>query len=80
MPVAWSKNSKGMSPTTELDEEDQEKAQEIYKEILYFLGEKSAALAELKLHKQYANRVLELFAHIDVVLTATDFNNFFKPS
>lgn len=32
----------------------------------------------LNIHKQYANRILEPFAHITVVCTATEFNNFFS--
>lgn len=34
-------------------------------------------LADLEVHKQYANRLLEPYAHITVVATATDWENFF---
>lgn len=35
-------------------------------------------LDKLGLHKQIANRVLEPFSHITVLVTATNFNNFFR--
>lgn len=46
------------------------------------LGAKAAVivsyvLEKLGFHKQLVNRVLEPFTYIDVVLTGTDFNNFF---
>jgi thymidylate synthase ThyX len=39
--------------------------------------DKARMLADLEVHKQYANRILEPFAHITVVCSATDFANFF---
>lgn len=36
------------------------------------------ALLEIGLHKQIANRVLEPWAHINVVVTATEWDNFFE--
>ena len=36
------------------------------------------AFAEAGYHKQIVNRLLEPFSHINVVVTATDWNNFFK--
>jgi thymidylate synthase ThyX len=34
-------------------------------------------LANLGVHKQYVNRILEPFAHISVVVSATEYSNFF---
>ncbi len=75
MPVYWGSNKKGMQAGAEventllagrrwLDARDSAVAQ-------------ARKLNELGLHKQVANRVLEPFAHINVLVTATDWNNFF---
>lgn len=77
IPLLFTKNQKGMQGGEVLDGESHEKA------ILAWLEGRDRAveiankLADLEVHKQYANRILEPYAHITVVCTATDFNNFF---
>lgn len=76
-PVFWGKNQKGMQATEEMDEGEQTIMRD-----LWMKGALSAAMiAELMLknggHKQIVNRVLEPFSHINVVCTATEYDNFF---
>lgn len=77
IPLAFTKNKAGMQGGDALANVEHEKAKEAW-----LLGRDEAvkvatSLANLEVHKQYANRVLEPYAHITVVCTATDFANFF---
>ena len=77
MPVEWSQNGRGMSPKSVLGEDLALVANDVYRQALDRMLGYCEDLAKLGVHKQYANRLLEPFAHIDVVLSATDFKNFF---
>jgi thymidylate synthase ThyX len=75
IPLAFRKNQKGMQAGEQLDNqadaiaawlEGRDKAVEIAEKFI-----------KMDVHKQYANRVLEPYAHITVVCSATDFANFF---
>lgn len=77
IPLAFTKNRKGMQGGEILSEEEHRQA-----EAEWLRGRDEAvgiatALSGLEVHKQYANRVLEPYAHITVVCTATDYDNFF---
>ena len=77
MPVLWGKNQKGMQAAGELDEGARRQA------IACWLSARDEAvhwaqtMANLGAHKQHVNRVLEPWCHINVVVTATDWANFF---
>jgi flavin-dependent thymidylate synthase len=78
-PIRWGKNQPGMQPSQEnLEGEVLEEALEIWKEMASACLEGCRKLAELGLHKQWANRPLEWFTHISVVVTATEWDNFYK--
>lgn len=53
-------------------------AQEAWLNARNFAVAQARFFAEAGYHKQIANRLLEPFAHINVVLTATEWDNFFK--
>lgn len=75
MPVEWGSNKPGMQAGAEI--EGIGEAKDIW------LGARDAAVAyateaaDAGLHKQIVNRLLEPFAHISVIVTATDWDNFF---
>jgi thymidylate synthase ThyX len=79
MPVYWGKNQSGMSARQEIDLEARSRAQAEWRRAL----ENALASAErlsdsdIDLHKQLVNRILEPFAWITVVVTATEWANFF---
>lgn len=75
VPIAFRKNQKGMQAGELLD--NQEEAVKLWLEGRDRAVEIAKKLADLEVHKQYANRVLEPYAHITVVVTATDWDNFF---
>jgi thymidylate synthase ThyX len=77
MPVFWGANQSGMQATKELPDWDIRKCQYAWlnakDEAVYF----ARRMMEVGTHKQLASRLLEPFAHINVVATATNWDNFF---
>jgi len=78
MPVAWGKNQAGMQAKEDLKGFKLKLAKLVWK-----LAGKSAcvfawALNHIGLHKQLANRLLEPWQYIHVVVTATEWDNFFE--
>lgn len=76
-PVFWGKNQKGMQAREEMSAHDS-----LATEILWHASAKYAVktarlMAGNGTHKQIVNRILEPFAHINVVVTATEWDNFF---
>lgn len=76
-PVEWGRNKSGMSADDVLTPEEEDRAQRVW------LSARDAAVAHanrlqgLKIHKQVLNRVLEPFLWHVVIVTATDWENFF---
>jgi thymidylate synthase ThyX len=75
MPVHWGKNQPGMQAKEEI--QDTEAAR-----LLWIAAAKSAVaharvMQDIGLHKQVINRILEPYQWMKVVLTATEFNNWF---
>lgn len=77
MPIAFRYNKKGMQAGEVLREQDNLNAVLAWEEAGYAAIEQAKQLANLGVHKQYANRLLEPFAHISVIITATRWSNFF---
>lgn len=77
IPLAFTKNQKGMQGGEILSGQQHEIAVQCWLKARDQAVIFARALADLEVHKQYANRILEPFAHISVVCTATDFYNFF---
>ena len=77
MPEFWGSNKPGMQAGEELTEGDLYYVQQVW------LAARDNAIASANvmiksgLHKQIANRILEPWAHINVVVTATEWANFF---
>ena len=77
MPVAWGSNKPGMQAGEDLSEKDAATAKAQWLHACEEAVEWAKALAKTGCHKQIVNRILEPFAHISVVVTATDWDNFF---
>jgi thymidylate synthase ThyX len=77
IPLAFTKNKAGMQGGEALSGEDHDWAVQLWLRGRDEAVNTARALADLEVHKQYANRLLEPYAHITVVCTATDFANFF---
>jgi hypothetical protein len=77
LPIHWGQNQAGMQARGELDEAGRSIVQAAW------LQARDAAVAQARImaaqgaHKQLVNRILEPFTHIRVVITATEWANFF---
>lgn len=78
IPIHWGKNQKGMQADEELDETSQLHAEGVWKIAAAGARQAARQMVELGVHKQIANRVLEPFTHINVLVTATEWDNFFE--
>lgn len=91
MPVWWGKNQSGMQAKEELDnvnktfrafgvesyQTDREQAKVLWLRARDQAIDSAKKLQELGLHKQIANRILEPWFHMRIILTGTEFENFF---
>jgi thymidylate synthase ThyX len=77
MPVHWGQNQPGMQAKVELADTEKDFAQFLWKDAAYNAADSARELNKLGLHKQVANRILEPFQNIKVVVTATSYDNFF---
>lgn len=77
MPVYWGKNQKGMQAGEELDRDDISMANAIWLDTRDVAVAQAKKLMKLGVHKQIASRILEPWAHINVIVTATNYDNFF---
>lgn len=78
VPAAFGKNQRGMSSLDLLTGDDEDRAYYHWNEAKKAAVDRARSLAELGVHKQLANRLLEPFSHVKVLVTATDWDNFFK--
>ena len=77
IPVEWGRNKKGMSAEEPLDEAAQAEALANWLTARDEAVRHALKFSELKVHKQIANRVLEPFMWHTVIVTATEWANFF---
>lgn len=77
-PIRWGKNGKGMQDHGEFTEDDSLFCQHEWNAARDLALEGAARLHKLGLHKQIVNRVLEPFAHMTTLVTATEWLNFFS--
>lgn len=76
VPFSWGKNKKGMQAGESISETD--KAKTIWMEACSSAINYARKLSQIELHKETANRILEPFAHINVIITSTFWDNFFE--
>lgn len=77
LPVFWGSNKQGMQAGDELDGHAREMVEKIWRMGATQAISIAEQLMEWGLHKQIANRVLEPYSCINVVVTATEWSNFF---
>jgi hypothetical protein len=79
IPISWDANEPGMQSSKELVGYKRHVARFSYylhKQVSLFCNWLASDIAGL--HKQYSNRLLETHAYVDVVMSATEWNNFFR--
>ena len=78
MPIHWGMNQSGMQANEQLQDDAILHVQELWIKAAYHAANYAEKMMNIGLHKQVANRILEPFQHISVVLTATEFDNWFE--
>ncbi|TAM88892.1 hypothetical protein EPN42_08495 [bacterium] len=77
VPVEWGRNKRGMSASEVLGEAEEREGLGLWLSARDAAVERARRLAELKVHKQVLNRILEPFLWHTVIVTATEWRNFF---
>lgn len=75
--VEWGLNQAGMQAHNVADEFTARAGQEVWLEMMRSVMDGVRTLQGMGFHKQIVNRALEPWSHISVVVTATDWDNFF---
>lgn len=78
MPVFWGSNKPGMQAGEQLSEAEIDLCKISWFDAMHNAIKYAEELIASGLHKQIANRILEPWAHINVVVTATEWDNFFE--
>jgi thymidylate synthase ThyX len=77
LPLEWGRNKAGMSADDLLSPEEESQARHVWLSARDGAVARARELVELKVHKQELNRVLEPFLWHTVIVTATEWENFF---
>ncbi|HEY0615646.1 MAG TPA: FAD-dependent thymidylate synthase [Candidatus Elarobacter sp.] len=79
LPLWWGRNQSGMQAREQIGDDARAQAESEWRRALEdALGHaETLASSEINLHKQLVNRILEPFAWITVIVTATEWSNFF---
>lgn len=78
VPVHWGQNQAGMVAEDEMDEARIAAAKLVWMEAADTAANIAQELAEIGVHKQVVNRILEPFMWAETIITATEWDNFFK--
>lgn len=78
MPVHWGANQAGMVAESEMDEARIAAAKIVWAEAAETAANIAQELAKIGVHKQIVNRILEPFMWAETIITATEWDNFFK--
>jgi thymidylate synthase ThyX len=77
MPIYWGRNQAGMQAGQELEGDDLINARAIWLEALEDALYHARALSKTGLHKQVVNRILEPWMHMQTIVSATEWENFY---
>ena len=75
-PIHWGKNQPGMQANAQVD--DVPEAQALWMQAARDAADTAEEMSRIGLHKQVANRILEPFQYMHVIVTATEWDNFFE--
>jgi thymidylate synthase ThyX len=77
LPLEWGRNKAGMSASDSLDADEVRAAQAVWLAARDDAAKHARELLDLKVHKQELNRILEPFLWHTVIVTSTEWDNFF---
>ena len=77
-PIKWGKEQKGMQSFEVIEPNDSWMAFDIWKDASEYAIDCAEELVSIGVHKQFTNRLLEPFMYHTMLITATDWQNFFN--
>ena len=78
IPIYWGKNKSGMQAIEEVSKFDEAKSVLNWERSFNYTKERVLDMVDIGLHKQVPNRLTEPFQMMKVVVTGTDWDNFFN--
>lgn len=78
VPVHWGQNQAGMVAKTQIDKARADFAKAEWMKAANTAADTAQLLADIGVHKQVVNRILEPFMWAETIITATEWDNFFK--
>ena len=78
IPIYWGKNKSGMQAVEEVSKFDEAKSVLNWERSFNYTKERVLDMVDIGLHKQVPNRLTEPFQMMKVVVTGTDWDNFFN--
>ena len=78
LPIYWGKNKSGMQAVEEVSKFDEVKSVLNWERSFSYTKERVLDMVDVGLHKQVPNRLTEPFQMMKVVVTGTDWDNFFN--
>lgn len=78
IPIKWGCEQKGMQTGDEIPEDKRQEAERIWLQARDFALQCADQLSQLNVHKSLCNRLTEPFMWITVLMTATEWKNFFR--
>jgi thymidylate synthase ThyX len=78
VPMHWGKNQRGMQADEELSELEQRASRAVWQEAMHQALRHAKELAEIGVHKQITNRLLEPFMWHTALISSTEWSNFFS--
>lgn len=78
IPIYWGKNKSGMQAVEEVDDLSKNNAEIMWKGCFWKAKDTASWMSDDGLHKQVPNRLTEPFQMMKVVVTGTDWDNFFN--
>lgn len=78
IPVYWGKNQKGMTASVEMTGWPKDVAIQLYLSARYPAVVVHWLMDKVGVHKQHCNRLLETYMWADGIISATEFENFFR--
>lgn len=78
MPVEWGKNGRGMQSSELLSDQERSDAERIWLEARDLMVAKCQELMDIGVHKQLVNRLIEPWAWVTDIISATEWQNFFS--
>ena len=78
VPIYWGKNKSGMQAVEEVSKFDEAKSVLNWEQSFNYTKDRVKDMVDIGLHKQVPNRLTEPFQMMKVVITGTDWDNFFN--